>query len=163
MVGDAMSDVALDKEMNKKILLAVFLLFTAAGCAHGSADTLPSIDANSVTKIVVTFIRETDKTESVIENPARIEQILSSGAFSTNGWEIARERIAPHYRIDIFVKDVVVRSYVLGVNSDPPRFPCYELCTGWWIGYDDESNATILKKGLADTVWFQLSNDLFEK
>lgn len=140
---------------------APFLLLAA--CATAPTQAVPPIERSAVTRIEVVYIRDTVKTEHVIEQPARIQRILSSWAFARDGWEVASEKIAPHYRIDLMAGETVLRSYLLGVNNDPPRFPCYELCTGWWVGFDDQRTSTVVKKGLADNAWFGLSQDLFER
>jgi len=137
------------------------LLLLLAACATPTTIALPPVEPTAVTKIEVTYIRDAEKTERVVTDPATIGRILGSGAFAKNGWERATEKIAPHYRIDLIAGETVLRTYLLGVNNDPPRFPCYELCTGWWIGFDGERTSAILKKGLSDNVWFRLSQDLF--
>lgn len=89
--------------------------------------------------------------------------IASSSALSEYGWVAAQGRpLEPLYRLDLMDGTETVGVYWLGTNAHPPRFPCYALCSGWWVGgsaASGELDATRYK-GLVSSEYYDLLNDL---
>jgi hypothetical protein len=85
--------------------------------------------------------------------------ILSSAALSPDGWVASEGRaLEPLYRLDFIDGTKVVAVYWLGANSHPPRFPCYSLCSGWWIGGSTAAGTLdpARYKGLTSSSYFYL-------
>jgi hypothetical protein len=137
-------------------LLAVTLL--ASGCAIRYAQPGPVPPAAvQVTEVRVTSIPPAEAASRTISDPEKIRVIAQSGNIGSDGWWQARgQELLPLYRVDLVRKDGELATYWLGVNSYPARFPCYALCSGWWIspstpdGRIDESRF----RGMTSTQYF---------
>lgn len=93
----------------------------------------------------------------------RVASIVSSYAFSEQGWTPSKGRVlAPLYRLDFLEGAKVVAVYWLGANSHPPEFPCYSLCSGWWVGSSTSAGAldSTRYKGLTSSTYLYLLPDL---
>jgi hypothetical protein len=110
-------------------LLVAFAACTVGTVAGPSPPAIPTISS-----VVVMPLESGEGRSRTISDPAKIHAVLSSYAFSQNGWIRADAwRIVPLYRIDFRTTDRGAAVYWLGSNSHPPAFPCYALCTGWWV------------------------------
>ena len=111
------------------------LLVAIAACALVVPVEGPSPPATpTISRIVITSVESGERKSRAIGDPARIRAILASYAFSMNGWiQTDARRLVPVYRIDFHSEERVASVYWLGTNSHPPEFPCYALCTGWWL------------------------------
>ena len=97
----------------------------------------------------------------LITDTERITAILASPAFASPGWRtVDEESFVPLYSIDIAQKDGTSVRYWLGASSHPPRFPCYSLCSGWWVGVLPERGER-LRKALTSVVYSGLLSELF--
>ncbi|HAR42260.1 MAG TPA: hypothetical protein DCS07_06465 [Bdellovibrionales bacterium] len=93
----------------------------------------------------------------------RVASIVSSYAFSEQGWTPSKGRVlAPLYRLDFIKGPKTVAVYWLGTNSHPPEFPCYSLCSGWWVGSSTAAGAldSTRYKGLTSSTYLYLLRDL---
>jgi len=61
--------------------------------------------------------------------------------FSKYNWKINnRRKFTPSYKVIITTHDNSHINYWLGANSDLNEFPCYRLCSGWWVISSDNGN-----------------------
>jgi hypothetical protein len=116
-------------------LAPVICALMLSACAIRDArPTAPPPAADAVVEIRVTSIPPAIAMSRTVSDPEKIRSVAGSGAVSAGGWWQARGReLLPLYRIDLVVKDGGVATYWLGTNSYPARFPCFAICTGWWL------------------------------
>ena len=140
---------------------AALPLIVALGCAHPSALAGPPAPlVGDLAQVEVTSL-EAPERSTIISNPSAVAAIATSWAFAEQGWACAEGReLLPLYRIEL--RGATKSVYWLGANSHPPRFPCYRLCTGWWVAPSTEAGEldTTLYKGLPRSVYFRLLQDL---
>lgn len=140
------------------------LLVVIASCTKFVAVQGPLPPAHTaVSSVIVTPLEAEGRRARAVNDPARIQAILSSYAFSADGWVRAgARRHVPVYRIDLRTADGVASAYWLGANSDRPEFPCHALCTGWWLAPSDPSGDLDVTryKPLPDWVYLLLLGDL---
>ena len=118
--------------------MAAALLAGTAGCMPPPVAGPALPDSAAVSSIRVTPIGPAEGAPYEVSDG--VAAIVSSRALSEHGWSAARGRdLAPLYRLDPMDGSRVVAVYWLGANSHPPRFPCYALCSGWWIGGSTEA------------------------
>lgn len=146
--------------MKSHVLTALALFGTLLGCpATIPGPTRPlASDVSSIRVIPIAPSRAVPHDVS-----DRVPSIVSSYAFSEQGWTASQGRVLkPQYRLDFLKGSQIVAVYWLGTNSDPPELPCYTLCTGWWVGASTEAGAFDGRryKGLPDAVYFPLLRDL---
>jgi hypothetical protein len=99
----------------------------------------------------------------VIDDATKVLAIARSCALSEVGWSSSRSReLLPQYRVDLVRREGGPITYWLGTNAHPPRFPCYALCSGWWIASSTASGVIDASryKGLPDSVYPYLLQDL---
>jgi hypothetical protein len=86
----------------------------------------------------------------------------SWAAFDQRGWSESHSPLEPLYQIVLMDGETVQAVYWLGANSHPPRFPCYQFCSGWWLAGSTASGLVESSryKGLPDSVYFFLLRDL---
>lgn len=142
-------------------LLAVVVLAGIAGCMPPPVAGPPPPDPAAVSSVRVTPLAPAEGAPYEISE--RVASNASAAAFSAHGWSAARDRdLQPLYRLDLLDGKRIVAVYWLGTNSHPPRFPCYRLCSGWWIGGSTaagEFDATRYK-GLVSSIYLPLMIDL---
>lgn len=111
------------------------LLVTITGCTQlVSVEGPPPPASPSISSVVVTPLETEGQKPKTLTDRAKVQEILSSYAFSKDGWvRPGARRLVPLYRIDLRTDEDVASVYWLGANSHPPEFPCYALCTGWWL------------------------------
>jgi hypothetical protein len=88
---------------------------------------------------------------------------VSSYAFSEQGWVASQGRsLEPMYRLAFVNGTKVVAVYWLGANSYPAEFPCYSLCSGWWVSSSAAGGALdrTRYKGLTSSTYLYLLRDL---
>jgi hypothetical protein len=98
-----------------------------------------------------------------VDDPEKVRAIARSWAISPSGWVESRgRRLIPAYRIELRDSAEIRATYWLGTNANPPRFPCYALCSGWWIAGSDSAGSIDASrfKGLPDAVYFYFLFDL---
>ena len=131
--------------------LALALL---AGCAAASAGPT-AVPPAGVWAVRVTPLAPAAGGVASIIDPGEVRAIAASEAFAAHGWFATRGApLSPRYRIDLLGEDGARTSYWVGSGAQPPRFPCYLFCTGWWIapgGPTKEIDATRYK-GLPEAV-----------
>ena len=111
------------------------LVVAIAACAQLAFVEGPSRpDVAAISSIVITALESDEQKPRAVNDPTKVQAILSSPAFSKAGWVRAGGRqLVPLYRIDLRARQGVAAVYWLGTNSHPPEFPCYALCSGWWL------------------------------
>lgn len=111
--------------------LVVFL--TACG-SSGNAIRGPGLpSADSIVEVELQGLSTEHADVRDISDPKIVRGIAESAAISSDGWlEDSSER-QPLYRIAFVLRDGNSIVYWLGANSHPARFPCYSLCSGWWL------------------------------
>jgi hypothetical protein len=131
----------------------------AWACSHASVEGPVAPAAPAITRIAVTTIDEPAAAPAIVTDRDAIAAIASSWAFSQPGWTPAEGReLLPLYRIEFHRDAAPPAVYWLGTNAHPPRFPCYSLCSGWWVAPSLASGGLDASryKGLADGVAFPL-------
>ena len=139
------------------------LLIALVACVGGPGiEGPPAPQAAVVTEVRVTATEDPSRAE-VVRDAESIAAIARSWAFASSGWWPSEGReLVPHYRIEFRGSSGARAIYWMGYNSDPPRFPCYSLCTGVWVAPSLASGDPDVSryKGLADTVSFSLFRHL---
>lgn len=142
-------------------LMIAAALAGVAGCMAPPVAGPPPPAPDSVSSVRVTPIAPAEGAPYEIPEP--VASNASAAAFSEYGWSAAEGRdLQPLYRLDLLDGPRTVAVYWLGANSHPPRFPCYRLCSGWWIGGSTatgEFDATRYK-GLVSSIYLPLMIDL---
>ena len=147
--------------MKRSPWLPILLLAAAiAGCSREVPGPEPPDPAILSAVRVTRIVPVEDKPYDVLDEA---ESIASSWALSEYGWVEARGRtLEPIYRLEFVSGTDIVAVYWLGTNAHPPRFPCYAICSGWWIGASTATGEldTTRYKGLTSTHYFHLLGDL---
>ena len=98
-----------------------------------------------------------------VNDPGKVRSIVNSGALSSAGWVESRGReLLPLYRLDLLGDNGLQATYWLGTNAYPGLFPCYSLCTGWWVA-SSRADGTLddsRHKGLTSSTYFYFLADL---
>ena len=84
-----------------------------------------------ITTILVEPLDTTTRHPVTIVDQAIIERSLY--LFAGHAWEENDDVLVPTHRIQLFRQDGSTLTYWLGSLSNPPRFPCYSFCSGWWV------------------------------
>jgi hypothetical protein len=145
-------------------LVVVAFTLLASGCVIRDALPGPAPPAaGQVAEVRVTSMPPADAPSRIISDPERVRSIAQSHNISSDGWWQARGReLLPLYRIDLVGKDGSLATYWLGTNNHPARFPCYAICSGWWIspstadGKIDETRY----RGMTSTMYFSFLHAL---
>jgi len=143
--------------------LCIVLLLAASACSHVDLAGPAFPAARTITRVTVTALDRPSPAPAIVSDRSAIAVIASSWAFSQHGWSPAEGReLLPLYRIDFEGGAEPPAVYWLGTNSYPPRFPCYSLCSGWWVSPSLPSGELDASryKGLADAVAFPLFRHL---
>jgi hypothetical protein len=152
------------RDFIRRLAAPVGLILTAAGCVHPAVGPGPQPpSAERVVEVRIESLPPATPLNKSISDQARIGSIVKSYAVAEPGWWEGRgQKFLPLYRID-FVEEGGERvTYWLGSNSHPGSFPCYAICSGWWIapssadGKLDESRY----KGLTSTTYLYFLHDL---
>jgi hypothetical protein len=61
--------------------------------------------------------------------------------FSPQAWWKNDEQLIPHWRIELHGEGGEIVTYWMGTFSDPPRFPCYMFCSGFWAAASTPTGA----------------------
>ena len=110
------------------LLLVMFL----AGCARTEPVRGPSIEAESqIVKIAVEPLHPNDGSPIVLTEEKAINSVLN--LFSSDGWDKNDRELVPHYRVRLVTQAGNSFTYWIGTFSDPPRFPCFWFCSGFWL------------------------------
>jgi hypothetical protein len=110
----------------------------AAACTHPIPGPVPP-DSVQVREVRVEALPPRPGIQRSISDPDTLGSIARSYAISSRGWVSSRGReLEPLYRIEILEHEGSRTAYWLGANSHPPRFPCYALCSGWWVAPSTE-------------------------
>jgi hypothetical protein len=91
----------------------------------------PRIDAEP--RLVSITIVPTERTtghSATLVDPAALQ--LAVDLLSAEGWEENNDELRPTHRIQLLREDGSTVTYWLGTLSDPPRFPCFGFCSGFW-------------------------------
>ena len=147
-----------------RLAVLIAVVVAAVGCVHRAVEPgPPPPTAERIVEVRVTSLPPADPLGKSISDQGKIRSIANSGALSQEGWWEARgRRLLPLYRID-FVDQAGARlTYWLGTNSYPASFPCYAICSGWWIAPSSESGALddTRYRGLTSATYFYFLHDL---
>ena len=129
--------------------------------AHGDAPAPPTLEPSAVDTVRVTdlmVLPHATRTIVASEAVAAAVRGLNHGRW----WSAAGSRLVPTHRVELLRGDAVVAVFFIGPNSSLDQFPCYSLCSGWWVGVGQGSGDIDRSRyiGLADTQWFRLSRAL---
>jgi len=140
----------------------VAALAILAGCAAPPATQAPATGPPpGVWAVRVTPLAADPDGVASIVDPGEVEEIAASEAFGRHGWvATGGAPLAPRYRIDLLGDDGARASYWVGSGPQPPRFPCYAFCTGWWIA--PASATKEIDRGLYKGLPESVSGPLFE-
>jgi hypothetical protein len=139
------------------------LAMPAVGCSPAVVSGPPRLNASQVTEVRVTELGPVTREPRRITDAPTVSSIARSGAFLRRDWWAASERnLVPLYRIEFFHEDAIEATYFLGTNSHPLRFPCYWLCSGWWLGVAQTGGSfdTTRYLGLPESYYLPLGRDL---
>lgn len=137
-------------------------LLTAISCLHPTAGPTPP-SPTEVLEVRVEALPPKPLEAHVIHDRSRVDSLAQSYAVSSSGWvESGGRELLPQYRIDFIKRSGAQTTYWLGTNSHPPRFPCYSLCSGWWVAPSKAPGAIDPSryKGLPSSVYFYFLSDL---
>lgn len=140
-------------------LSIVVVVAAVVGCTQRVPGPLPPDPAN-LSAVRVTPIAPAEGEPYEV---AGATSVASIRALSESGWVAAGgRRLAPLYRLDLMDGAQIVAVYWLGTNAHPPQFPCYRLCSGWWIGGSTTAGEfdTTRYKGLTSVHYVYLLADL---
>jgi hypothetical protein len=131
------------------------LFFFATACTRQFV-LGPSIPLQSAVEIQVRPLDPSDGEPFRLVDRATIDRAIR--LFSPQGWWANDDALVPHWRIDLLGEEGRVVTYWMGTFSDPPRFPCYMFCSGFWAAASTPAGelAPDLIKPLATSI------DMFE-
>ena len=149
--------------MTVRLALAACALVLSACVIRDALPTAPPPAADGVIEIRVTSLPPAEAMSRTIRDPEKIRSLAESAAISADGWWRARGReLLPLYRIDLVSKDGGMETWWLGTNSYPARFPCYAMCSGWWLSpsvAEGRIDATRYR-GMRSATYLQFLGDL---
>jgi hypothetical protein len=124
---------------HRTLLLAVIPispLFLFAACTPPEVAEGPGVDPHiPVVKIIVENLRSGELSQTVVTKQEKIRSALP--IFSTVGWQKSDGELVPQYRVQLFTPAGSRLIYWIGTFSQPPRFPCYWFCSGYWLASSD--------------------------
>lgn len=107
------------------------LALVCAGCASSELKSGPGLAADAPpTRVVIEPIEKSDGRRAVLTDAASMR--TSQRLFSAEGWEQTDDELVPHYRVHVTTPDGHSSTFFIGTFSDPPRPPCFSLCSGFW-------------------------------
>lgn len=124
---------------NLKFKLRLFLLPICFITSCGSNYIIGPIPPKNynIEKAIVEQL-EDKKNIKVITNK---DDLLSvSFLLSEEGWENSNRSLVPRYKLTVYESNKREAIYWIGLWSYPPTFPCYSLCSGYWLAASDEGN-----------------------
>jgi len=143
--------------------LALIAALLVASCVQpGILGPAPPV-TNSIVEIRVTHLEPTSPLVHSIDDRQKIDAVINSYAMASQGWsESGRRELPPTYRIDFVDQSGRRATYWLGANSDLGIFPCYAICSGWWIAPSDAAGTidSTRYKGLTSAISLYLFKDL---
>jgi hypothetical protein len=153
--------------MNKRIhclsgLVLLAALFVASCVQPSVLGPAPPV-AGSIVEIRVTDLKSTPSKVRSIDDRQKIASLINSYAVGPNGWiESGRRELPATYRVDFINQGGLQATYWLGLNGDLGIFPCYAICSGWWIAPSSAAGTidSSRYKGLTSTMSLYLFNDL---
>ena len=149
--------------MARRTVVTLALSIAVLGCSGADVPGPPKLVSSRVDAVRVAKLIPVDKVLRTVTDPATVKSVAQSWALSDVTWQATEGReLIPQYRIEFLHRDTVEAVYYLGTNSYPPEFPCYSICSGWWLGSEGErhqfDDARYL--GLPDSVYLYLLRDL---
>lgn len=118
------------------VCLSVGILLPACGPKYVEG---PGIGRGvRIVKIMVEDLHAKDSAAHVITDRETIDDV--GGLFSTSDWQKPDRRLVPSHRIQLFAESGESWTYWLGTFSDPPQFPCYWFCSGFWLAASDRDS-----------------------
>jgi hypothetical protein len=91
----------------------------------------PIRDTPTIVSVSVELL-DAYRPPSVVRDQRSIE--LALAVLSPEGWVENDGDLIPTYRLILTRDDSTTLIYWIGTFSDPPRFPCYWFCSGFWAG-----------------------------
>jgi hypothetical protein len=111
--------------------IAIVLGTLASACTAREEVQGPPIAARvEVTSIVVSSLDSADARVLEVADPEFVEQAVA--VFSPNGWRKNDVPLIPTHRFELRGSAGTLATYWVGSFSNPPRFPCYSFCSGYW-------------------------------
>ena len=116
----------------------IFTFFILTGCVKPTYIEGPELIVGSIEKVTIESLENRTKT-NVIKDKDSIKKV--EYLFSKYRWQKNNGRkFIPSYKFIIITKDRKLVNYWLGANSSLNEFPCYKLCSGWWVIPSDVEN-----------------------
>src|SRR5437763_8672933 len=110
-------------------LLLVMLL---ASCARTERIKGPTISTQlPIAQIAIEPLHTKDGSPVVLTEEKTIKTALT--LFSSDGCQKSDRELVPRYRVQLITQAGNSFTYWIGTFSDPPRFPCYWFCSGFWL------------------------------
>lgn len=140
----------------------IFTFLILAGCQKDTYLEGPELNEGSIQNLTIESLENGAKS-GVIEDQELIIKV--EHLFSKYSWKINHSRkFTPSYKITITTHDNNHINYWLGANSDLNEFPCYRLCSGWWVISSDNENKMNgnIYKSLSASIEMYLVAELLE-
>jgi hypothetical protein len=146
------------------VALLAPLAWLATGCAHEPTLTSPApLPASEIQEVRITSMPPAAEFSRTVSDRQKIDSLAASWLFAPTGWLPAgRRELLPLYRIALVGSQARASVFWLGANSHPPRFPCYAICSGWWIAPSAPDGGVDASryKPLTSAMYFPLHRDL---
>jgi hypothetical protein len=142
---------------------ALIAALLTASCMHSSIPGPAPPAAESIVEIRVTNLDSAPPRSHSVSERKQIEGVANSYALASYGWsKSGRSELPASYRIDLLDQDGKQVTYWLGPNSALGTFPCYAICSGWWIAPSSDTGEleSSRYKGLTSTTYFNLFGNL---
>ena len=122
--------------MRVKYLFFTILFLT--GCQKTSYIEGPELSEGSIQSVTIRSL-EDDAAPIIIKDLSLLKK--SEYLFSKYNWRNNTDKeFTPLYKFTITTSEGKHINYWLGSNSDLDIFPCYKLCSGWWLISSDIEN-----------------------
>ena len=116
----------------------IFAFLILSGCQNNAYIEGPELIEGSIQHLTIESLEDGTKS-AVIKDQDSIKKV--EYLFSKYNWKRNNGRkFTPSYKFIIITKDKKQIDYWLGANSDLNEFPCYKLCSGWWVISSDIEN-----------------------
>lgn len=128
------------KYINYIVKMNLYLLILIlCGCTHTNWIEGPQIFIpEDIDKITIISLNNKDNTTFTVSEHNEIQEITA--IFSQYNWQVNEDiQFKPHLKIVLFNKSAETKVYWLGLYSDQSLFPCYALCSGYWLMASDSN------------------------
>ncbi|MDH5179442.1 MAG: hypothetical protein OEZ39_02075 [Gammaproteobacteria bacterium] len=121
-----------------RFVLIILIILILSGCQNNTYIEGPELIEGNIRNLTIESL-ENGANSAVIKDHASIKTV--EYLFSKYRWERNNGRkLTPSYKFTIITKDDKQINYWVGAYSDLNEFPCYRLCSGWWVIASDNEN-----------------------